>query len=152
MVNWTRDEHLTFDIAFALKKVTVPGFRKALKEEDRFAIANTIREHLKLCRWEFSKHPSHGLLLCAPPGGPDHCAALPPSVVRFHLTLGQGRGPSSAALIISSSNSGVGSSSAATNSRSFFKPHLASLLTSNLMCILICAPLKGHLKKSGAPG
>jgi hypothetical protein len=29
MVNWTRDEHLTFDIAFALKKVTVPGFRKA---------------------------------------------------------------------------------------------------------------------------
>ena len=55
MVNWTRDEHLTFDIAFALKKVTVPGFRKALKEEGRFAIANTIREHLKLCRWEFSR-------------------------------------------------------------------------------------------------
>jgi hypothetical protein len=39
MANWTRDEHLTFDIAFALKKVTIPGFRKALKEEDRIAIA-----------------------------------------------------------------------------------------------------------------
>ena len=37
MVKWTRDEHLTFDIAFALKKVMMPGFRKALKEEDRFA-------------------------------------------------------------------------------------------------------------------
>ena len=46
MANWTRDEHLTFDIAFALK---------ALKEEDRFAIAITVLEHLKLCHWEFSK-------------------------------------------------------------------------------------------------
>ena len=27
MANWTHDEHLTFDIAFALKKVTIPGFR-----------------------------------------------------------------------------------------------------------------------------
>jgi hypothetical protein len=41
MANWTRDEHLTFEIAFALKKVTIPGFRKTLKEEDRFAIART---------------------------------------------------------------------------------------------------------------
>ena len=44
-----RDERLTFDIAFALKKVTIPGFRKELKEEDRIAIAQTILEHLKLC-------------------------------------------------------------------------------------------------------
>ncbi len=42
MATWTREEHLTFDIAFALKKVTIPGFRKALKEEDRIAIAKTI--------------------------------------------------------------------------------------------------------------
>ena len=55
MVVWTRDERLTFDIAFALKKVTIPGFGKALKEEDRMAIAQTILEHLKLCSWEFSK-------------------------------------------------------------------------------------------------
>jgi hypothetical protein len=41
MANWTRDEHLTVDTAFALKKVTIPGFRKTLKEEDRFAIART---------------------------------------------------------------------------------------------------------------
>jgi hypothetical protein len=53
MATWTREDHLTFDIAFALKKVTVPGFRKALKEEDRFAIANTIREHL----WRAKKKP-----------------------------------------------------------------------------------------------
>ena len=55
MAAWARDEHLTFDIAFALKKMTISGFRKALKEEDRIAIAATILEHLKLCRWEFSK-------------------------------------------------------------------------------------------------
>ena len=55
MVVWTRDERLTFDIAFALRKVTIPGFRKELKEEDRIAIAQTILEHLKLCDSEFSK-------------------------------------------------------------------------------------------------
>ena len=55
MAAWTRDEHLMFDIAFALKNVTIPGFGKALKEEDRIAIAATIFERLKLCRWEFSK-------------------------------------------------------------------------------------------------
>jgi hypothetical protein len=55
MAKWTPEEQLAFDISFALKKVTIPGFRKALKEEDRFAIATTIVEHLKLCRWEFSK-------------------------------------------------------------------------------------------------
>jgi hypothetical protein len=55
MAAWTRDEHLTFDIAFALKNVTIPGFRKALTEEHRIAIAKPILDHLKLCRWEFSK-------------------------------------------------------------------------------------------------
>jgi hypothetical protein len=55
LVVWTPDERLTFDIAFALKKVTIPGFRKGLKEEDRMAIAQTILEHLKLCGWQFSK-------------------------------------------------------------------------------------------------
>jgi hypothetical protein len=39
------------------KKVAIPGFRKALKEDDRIAIATTILEHLKLCGWEFSKPP-----------------------------------------------------------------------------------------------
>jgi hypothetical protein len=31
MARWTPEEQLTFDIAFGLKKVTIPGFRKALK-------------------------------------------------------------------------------------------------------------------------
>jgi hypothetical protein len=52
LVVWTRDERLAFDIAFALKRVTIPGFPK-LKDEDRIAIAQTIIEHF--CRWEFSK-------------------------------------------------------------------------------------------------
>ncbi len=55
MAKWTLEEHLTFDIAFALKTVTIPGFRKALTEEHRVGIAKTILDHLKLCRWQFSK-------------------------------------------------------------------------------------------------
>jgi hypothetical protein len=53
----TVDEQIAFDIAVALKKVKVPGFRKALMGEGRFEIAKVIVEHLKLCRWEFSKQP-----------------------------------------------------------------------------------------------
>jgi hypothetical protein len=48
MTTWTPDEQLCFDIAFALKRVKVPGFRKALTEQDRFSIAKVIVEHLKL--------------------------------------------------------------------------------------------------------
>jgi hypothetical protein len=59
MTEWTADELLRFDVAFALKKVTIPGFRKSLTEDDRMAIAGRIVEHLRLCRWEFSK-PSSG--------------------------------------------------------------------------------------------
>jgi hypothetical protein len=58
LVVWTRDEHLTFDIAFALKKVTIPGFGKALKEEDLIAIAPTILEHLKLFAGSFRSQPT----------------------------------------------------------------------------------------------
>ena len=57
LAKWTPEQQLAFDIAFGLKKVTIPGFRKALKEEDRMAIAAAIVGHLKLCRWEFSKPP-----------------------------------------------------------------------------------------------
>jgi hypothetical protein len=42
MAFWTPEEQLTFDIAFAIKKVTIPGFRKAVKEDDRLAIAKTV--------------------------------------------------------------------------------------------------------------
>jgi hypothetical protein len=46
MVTWTPGEQLTFDIAFALKKATIPGFRKALTKGDRISIAKVIIEHL----------------------------------------------------------------------------------------------------------
>lgn len=51
----TFEEQLTFDVAVALKKVKIPGFRKLVIEEGRFQVAKTIVEHLKLCRWEFSR-------------------------------------------------------------------------------------------------
>jgi hypothetical protein len=53
----TLDEQLIFDVAVALKKVKIPGFRKGVVEEGRFEIAKTIVEHLKASRWEFSKIP-----------------------------------------------------------------------------------------------
>lgn len=49
------DEQIAFNIAVALKKANIHGFGKALMEEGRFEIAKTIVEHLKPCRWEFSK-------------------------------------------------------------------------------------------------
>jgi hypothetical protein len=51
----TLDEQLIFDVAVALKKVKIPGFRKGVVDEGRFEIAKTIVEHLKANRWEFSK-------------------------------------------------------------------------------------------------
>jgi hypothetical protein len=57
MAEWTAEERLYFDIAHALRKVKIPGVRKALTEEQRMAIAGTVLEHLKQCRWEFNKPP-----------------------------------------------------------------------------------------------
>ena len=51
----TLDEQLIFDVAVALKKVKIPGFRKGVVEEGRFEIAKTIVEHLKTNRWDFAK-------------------------------------------------------------------------------------------------
>jgi hypothetical protein len=51
----TLDEQLIFDVAVALKRVKIRGFRKGVVEEGRFEIAKTIVEHLKANRWEFSK-------------------------------------------------------------------------------------------------
>jgi hypothetical protein len=53
----TLDEQLIFDVAVALKRVKIPGFRKGMVEEGRFEIAKTIVEYLKSNRWEFSKMP-----------------------------------------------------------------------------------------------
>ena len=57
MTALTLDEQLIFDIAVALKKVKIPGFRKGVVEEGRFEIAKTIVEYLKRNRWRFSKAP-----------------------------------------------------------------------------------------------
>ena len=57
MAELTAEELLYVDIAHALRKVKVPGVRKALTEEQRMAIAGTVLEHLKQCRWEFNKPP-----------------------------------------------------------------------------------------------
>ena len=57
MSTLTLDEQLIFDVAVALKKVKIPGFRKEVVEEGRFEIAKTIVEYLKDNRWEFSKTP-----------------------------------------------------------------------------------------------
>jgi hypothetical protein len=35
MAEWTAEERLYFDIAHALRKVKIPGVRKALTEEQR---------------------------------------------------------------------------------------------------------------------
>jgi hypothetical protein len=51
----TVDEQLIFDVAVALKKVKIPGFRKGVVEEGRFESAKTVVEYLKAKRWEFSK-------------------------------------------------------------------------------------------------
>ena len=51
MSAWTLEEQLAFDIAFALKKGGDPRLSYgALTEEDRFAIAQAISAHLKLCK------------------------------------------------------------------------------------------------------
>jgi hypothetical protein len=55
MTALTLDEQLIFDVAVALKKVKIPGFRKGVVEEGRFEIAKTIVEYLKSNRWAFSK-------------------------------------------------------------------------------------------------
>jgi hypothetical protein len=57
MSAFTLDEQLIFDVAVALNKVKIPGFRKDVVEEGRFEIAKTIVEYLKRNRWRFSKAP-----------------------------------------------------------------------------------------------
>jgi len=54
---WTVEEHLAFDIAFALPRSPIKGFRRALTEDERRVIAKSIVEHLKLCGWQFQMSP-----------------------------------------------------------------------------------------------
>jgi hypothetical protein len=59
---WTVEEHLGFDIAYALPRSAVRGVRRALTEDERRRIAKAIA-HLRLCGWRFelsAPEPNHG--------------------------------------------------------------------------------------------
>jgi hypothetical protein len=53
LAGWTVEDHLAFDIGFALPRAPVRGLRRALTEDERRSVARAIVEHLRLCGWEF---------------------------------------------------------------------------------------------------
>jgi hypothetical protein len=53
VAGWSVEEHLAFDIGFALPRTPIKGLRRALSEEERRVMAKAIVEHLRLCGWEF---------------------------------------------------------------------------------------------------
>jgi hypothetical protein len=63
LAGWTTEDHLAFDIGFALPRAPIKGLRRALTEDERRAVAKAIVEHLRLCGWQFrlSQHAvGHG--------------------------------------------------------------------------------------------
>jgi hypothetical protein len=57
VAGWSVEEHLAFDIGFALPRSPIKGLRRVLTEDERRAMAKTIVEHLKLCGWRFEMSP-----------------------------------------------------------------------------------------------
>jgi hypothetical protein len=57
VAGWTVDEHLAFDIGFALPRAPIKGLHRAIQENERRVIAKAIVEHLKLCGWKFQMTP-----------------------------------------------------------------------------------------------
>jgi hypothetical protein len=57
VAGWSVEEHLAFDIGFALPRTPIKGLRRALTEDERRAMAVSIVEHLKLCGWKFQMSP-----------------------------------------------------------------------------------------------
>ncbi len=57
VAGWSVNEHLAFDIGFALPRTPIKGLRRALTENERRAMAVSIVEHLKLCGWKFQMTP-----------------------------------------------------------------------------------------------
>ena len=53
VAGWSVDEHLEFDVGFALPRSPIKGLRRALTEGERRVMAKSIVEHLKLCGWRF---------------------------------------------------------------------------------------------------
>jgi hypothetical protein len=54
---WTLDEHLAFDIGYALPRSAVRGMRRALTEDERRRVAKAVVQHLRLCGWRFALSP-----------------------------------------------------------------------------------------------
>ena len=64
VAGWNVEEHLAFDIGFALPRSPIKGLRRALSEDERRVMARAIVEHLKLCGWRFEMTPisvGHGM-------------------------------------------------------------------------------------------
>jgi hypothetical protein len=57
IAGWTTEDHLAFDIGFALPRAPIKGLRRSLSEDERRAMARAIVEHLKLCGWKFQMTP-----------------------------------------------------------------------------------------------
>ena len=57
VAGWTTEDHLAFDIGFALPRAPIKGLRRSLSEDERRAMARAIVEHLKLCGWQFPMTP-----------------------------------------------------------------------------------------------
>jgi hypothetical protein len=53
IAGWTVEEHLAFDIGFALPRAPVRGLRRALRADERRTIARAVVDHLKLAGWKF---------------------------------------------------------------------------------------------------
>jgi hypothetical protein len=57
LLSWAVEDHLAFDIGFALPGSPILGLRRGLSEDDRRVIARSIVEHFRLCRWQFRLGP-----------------------------------------------------------------------------------------------
>ena len=57
---WTVEEHLTFDIGYALPRSAVRGLRRAFTQDERRRVAQAIVAHLNLCGWRFELLPPSG--------------------------------------------------------------------------------------------
>jgi hypothetical protein len=57
---WTVEDHLAFDVAFALPRSPIKGLRRALSEDERQAMAKSVVEHLKMCGWKFEMRAIDG--------------------------------------------------------------------------------------------
>lgn len=63
MTGWTDEDHLLFDLAFALSKIKTKPRGPERDDIYRKMVAQQIIDHLKLAGWSFARgpsQPSHG--------------------------------------------------------------------------------------------